>query len=196
MFNAGEISEKTRVLSLVKDNEAYRFNRGPIVMARVEYTDRVNIFSKVGIGAKTIKFHTRKPNITLFNALEWKDKHYFISDIKEHNRAYLEITTAQIEPRECKYIKNTTIKDELNRPKSSLETVLTFPGYLIEKYLGYQQLAPQAQNDMTFVLVTPKVIKLEVGDLIKIGEKTYNVRIVHDLVEYKNEYEINIVKEA
>jgi len=195
-MNPGILDQRIKVLELDKEKYKYSWEEKGKLWAGIEYSDKVNIFSKNGIGTKTMKFMVRASNISLFNALEWKDKHYFISDIKEYNRAFYEITTAQIEPRECKLIKNYIKKDELNRPKSRLRAIYTFPGYLVEKYMGYQQLAPQAQNDLTYVLVTPKVIKLNVGDLVKIEDNTYNVRIIHDLDEYKNEYEINIIKEA
>lgn len=196
-MNPGELKHRINILALSRVDRVYTWEVIDTVWAKYEDLNKTNLFSKVGIGVKSAKFTIRKRNLTLFEAIRWQGKHYFITDIVEIDRMYLEVTAAQIEPRVCIAKRITSVKDQYNRPiPSEPEIIATFPACLVEKYLGYQQQKPQAMNEITYVLVTPKIIQLEVGDLVEIGEDTYNVQIVHELDEYKNEYEITINKEA
>lgn len=163
--------------------------------AKSEALDKNTFFSKVGSGGKITKFTLRKCGLSLLNAILWKGKYYFISHIAE-DKMNLEVTTTQITPQMCIAKRNTVTKDDLNRPVQNLDTVATFPGCLIEKYLGYYQQQPQAINEIRFVLVTPKVIALETADIIQVGTDIFNVQIPHLLDEYKNEYEIALIKEV
>jgi hypothetical protein len=53
-----------------------------------------------------------------------------------------------------------------------------------------------AVNETRYVLVTPKIISLNTGELVTIGDATYAVEIPHTLDEYKNEYEISVRSDA
>lgn len=195
-MNPGELNERMPILELRKTENTYAWETSSKIWAKVEQLTGSNLFSKVGLGAKSIKFTIRKKSdLTLHNAFSWKGKHCFLTDIKEIDHAYYEVSAALIEPRICNIERNLKPKrNELNRPIYDGPTTISFPGCLTEKYMGHTQNEPMATKEMRYVLVTPKIIELECGELVTIDDIAYNVLIAHTLDEYKNEYEI-IVKE-
>lgn len=195
-MNPGELRQRINILALNGSDGVYEWGVLDTIWAKCESLDKTNIFSKVGIGVKSAKFTIRKRVLTLHQAIKWNGKHYFLTSIKEIDRMYYEVTAAQIEPRTCIATRKTTIKNALNRPIPGAPIVISFPGCLTERYMGYRQDKPQAINEISYVLVTPKVINLQLADLVKIGDDSYNVQITHTLDEYKNEYEIAAIKEA
>jgi hypothetical protein len=197
-FKPEELRESVEVLGLQSSGSVYIWNKNRTMWAKVEQEQKKNLFSQVGIGVKSIKFTIWKQSLSLNDAFSWQGKHCFITDINEIDRMclYCEVTAALIEPKTCTVTRLVTTKNELNRSVTSPQIILTFPGCLVEKYMGYSQEKPQAVTDMQYVLVTPKVISLEIADLIKIDGVTYNVQIAHTLDEYKNEYEIVVKKDV
>lgn len=194
--NSGDLRHKIDILKLDASGNVYNWGLKNSVWAKVESTNKLNIFSKVGIGVKTIKFTMYKCDLGLHNAIRWEGQHCFLTDIAEIDQRYYEVTAAQIEPKKCVVIRNTPDKNDLNRPVLIPEMFVTFPGCLVEKYLGFEQKQPPAVNELTYVLVTPKAISLQTADLVKIEDITFNVRVAHTLDEFKNEYEITAIKEA
>lgn len=195
-FNSGDLNQRIEVFCLRKWGTKYSWKTSDTIWSKVEALDKTNIFSNVGIGVKSYKFTIRKRPLTLHQAFRCNGRFYFLTDIKEINRMYLEVTAAQIEPKLCTVVRTKTIKNELNRPVTSSEILLTFPGCLTEKYIRYNQEKPQAINESSYVLVTPKDINLSAGELVKVEDITYNIQVVHSLDEYKNEYEISIKKDV
>jgi hypothetical protein len=192
--NPGELKEKLIVLILKKIQNTYTWEADADIWSKAEWLKGNNIFSSVGIGAKSIKFTIRKrSNLTLHNAFLWQGKHYFLTDIVDIDRMYYEITAAIIEPRIC-FVERTgkPSLNELNRPVYGDKEMLIFPGCLTEKYLGHTQGEPMASNETRYVIVTPKPIELVVGELVTIDNIAYTVIISHTLDEYKNEYEISV----
>lgn len=152
-----------------------------------------NLFSKVGIGAKTVLFTMRKTSgVSLFSALRVNGRFYFLTDIVDADPIQWEITAADIQPVTCSTDRTEPTIDEYKRRQfdESKDHVVTFPGILTEKYLGFEQQNPMGRLTTTFVLVTPKIIALEDRDLVTIGDDTFDVQVAHCLDEYKNEYEI------
>jgi len=195
-MQAGEFKEPVSVMELQSAGNVYGWAEKRPTWAKVEKQDKTNLFSQVGIGAKSVKFTMRKQDVSLRNALRWQGQHYFLSDINEINRMYYEVTAARIEPKTCIVTRLITTKNELNRPVTEPQIVLTFPGCLVEKYMGYSQQKPQAVSEIQYVLVVPKAITLELADLVEIDGVTYNVQIAHTLDDYKNEYEIVAKKDV
>jgi len=196
-MRAGELNSRIYILTLGNAGNIYTWDVAATIWAKAESLEKTNLFSTVGIGVKTAKFTIRKCALTLHQALRWQGRHYFLTDIKEINRMLYEVTAAQIEPVTCIATRKTSGKNSLNRPiPEEPQTIATFPACLVEKYLGYQQQKPQAVNELTYVLVTPKAIELQAADLVKIGNDTFNVQVVHNLDEYKNEYEISMTKDV
>ena len=198
MFNPGDLKEKITVLGLIREGNRYWWKESFGIWAKAEEQNRNNLFSKVGLGAKSIHFSIRKkPDITLHHALRWKGKHCFITSVTEVRTGFLEVEAAVVEPKECTVRKEAEpVRDEWNRPVYGEPVLVTFPGCLIEKYAGYIQGEPMATSEMRYVIVTPKGIRLHVGDLVTIEEKTYQVLTCHILDEYKNEYEVMCVEDV
>lgn len=196
-MNAGEFNEKIAVLVLDKTENIFSWNTKGSIWGKVESLKGKNLFSNVGIGAKSVKFTIRMMSLTLHNAFLWQGKHCFLTDIVEMNRMYYEVTTAIIEPKICTVERTPEpTLDKLNRPVYAQPELISFPGCLTEKYLGHTQEKPMALVETRYVLVTPKVIELSAGELVTVGNETYIVEIPHTLDEFKNEYEISVRSEA
>ena len=191
IFNPGELKDRVNVLSINCDNNNYTWTTETTTWAKTERLNGINIFSGVGMGAKSVKFTIRKRKLTFHNAITWKGLHCFLTEIVEINRMYFEVTAALIEPRICTIKReDEPTYDNLNRPIYSEPVLITFPGILTEKYLRNIQNEPMTTIETQYVLVTPKVIVLNEGELVTIGEMAYEVLLSHKLDEFKNEYEI------
>ncbi len=195
-FNPGQLDQRVNVLELQQTGITYSWAEKRTTYASAEIQNKTNLFSQVGIGVKSVKFTMRKQDLSLFNAFRWQEAFYFLTDINEIDRMYYEVTAARIEPKTCKMTRINITKNELKNPVKGKNEIMTFPGCLVEKYMGYAQQKPQAVSDMQYVLVTPKVIELKLADLVEIEENTYNVQIAHTLDQYKNEYEIAVQKDV
>lgn len=193
-MNAGELNERAQVLVLQQAGTDYSWTVEQVVWCKAEKTDKGNIFSSVGIAAKTVIFTIRRRALTLHNALRWNGRHCFITDIRQSDdRLFLIVTTAIVEPRSCSVKRTTTTFDEiLKRPTESAPQLLTFPACLTEKYIGRVQSEPMNANEIRHVLVTPKVIDLRAGEVVTVAgfARPFTVLIPHDLDDFKNEYEI------
>lgn len=190
-MQAGELNQPVSILSLTLANAVYSWAETRRTWAKAEPQSGKNLFSQVGDGAKSVKFTVRKQDLTLHNAFRWHGNFCFLTDITELDSLHDTVTAAMIEPKTCIKLQGDDQQDDLNRPdESEPKPVLTFPGCLVEKYQGFQKLNPQSQVSVTYVLVTPKEIALAGGDLLKIDGLLYSVQIVHNLENYKNEYEI------
>lgn len=197
MIDPGEMIKQVSVLELRQTGTDYTWEESASAWAKAEPQDKKNLFSTVGIGVKSVKFTIWKRDLTLHNAFRWQGKHCFLTDITEIDRMYYEVAAALIEPKTCTVNRKTTVKDEFNRPVASEpQVIMTFPGCLTEKYMGFTRLNPQVQIDAQYVLVTPKAVSLLLADLVIIGETTYNVQVLHELDEFKNEYEIAVKKDG
>lgn len=166
--------------------------------AKVEVDGSSNYFSKVGIGARNAKLILRRQPLTLHHALRWGGQHLFLTQITKHpsEREYMEARAALVDTVTCRAERTTTVVDTRNgnRPKEVTELVAEFPAVLAEKYVKYQPEETHAKAVVSYVLVTPKAIRLLTGDLVTISEGdaagVYNVQIRHILDSCKNEYEI------
>lgn len=193
MHQPGKFRDRITLLTLTQDGTQYTW--APIVTewANAERQTKNTIFSNIGWSAKTVKFTIRKRPITTQNAFIWNSRHCYITDIIETpDKGFLEITAVLVTPRTCTVKRSTTTKDAFNRPVHDFAEVLRFPGCLIEKYAAHNQAEPFAQSEMRYVLVTPKVIALDLADLVEIDGTTYNLQIAHTLDEDKNEYVISV----
>lgn len=166
--------------------------------AQVERQDKNNLFSKVGVGVKSALISIVPRNdITLHDAMEWNGKHLFLTSIDCKSPACMEIIAALIEPTLCVATRGKKGRNALNNPVSIQEPLCSFPACVTEKYMGFTVQQPQSQVEETLVLVCPKSVLLETGDLVTVGERgVYSVTIPHTLDEFKNEYEVIRTKEA
>lgn len=187
------IFDKKAELLVCRETQPHVFSWEMVktIPVKMEPQSKTNLFSKVGVGAKTMQFTLRKTaGITRSHAFRVDGRFYFLTDIQP-DKIRLTIRSAAVEPVTCRQYSSGETVDEnkcsvFGQPKLELE----FPAILTEKYLGFTQQEPMAQTQTTFVLVTPKPIDLDVSDIVEIGEKRYTVQVCHTLDETKNEYEI------
>lgn len=180
---AGQMTSRIQILALQKQGIAYSWQAIKAEWAATELSTKKSIFSEVGIGARSVIFTLRHQSLTMHQAFLRNGQHYFLTSIIPLNRLYDTVEAAEITP----------ITAELYRNKA---VVSSFPVCLTEKYLGHTQKEPYAETDDLLVAVTPKVIVLQPGDLLKINDQWYPVLICHTLDPFKNEYEIQLRKDV
>lgn len=187
----GELKERIWVLELKQKDSTYFWNPTVKIWAKVQLQDKTNLFSRVGVGVRTVEFVVRRRPLTLHDAIRWGGKHCVLTAIEPIDRLYMRLTAAVIEPVECTAM---TVKQELginNVLQQHTEEGDAFPAYIIEKYLGYQENPPATEKSITLVLVVPKRIHLETGLCVKAQRVLWRVTVCHELGEYQNEYEIH-----
>lgn len=189
-MNPGELNERVQILTLKTEAGTMHWEVFKNIWAKVEITGKTNYFSKVGIGVLSVKFTMRRQSLSLYDALCFRGRHYFITGITPISNLHMEVETAKIEPVSCIQFSNKTTLDQLNRPVDEQKPVLTFPGMLVEKYLRSNTETGHDEGELTLVLVTPKQVQVDAGKLIDVQGKPYKVAVCHMLDEYKNEYEI------
>lgn len=179
ILDAGRLSDRLEVLELQETSPGvWAWTTVRRAWAQVEQTTKTNLFSKVGVGARDAAVVLRRQSLTLRQALRWKGRHLFLTAITDRDRGHLNVAAALVNPVDCQ-----TEGEEGN-------SGLQFPGILTEKYLKWEQPEPYSVNQLTYVLVTPKVIDLRRGCLVWVAGAHYEVQVAHTLDEYKNEYEI------
>ena len=189
-MNPGELNERVQILTLKTEAGIMRWEVFKNIWAKVEITGKTNYFSKVGMGVLSVKFTMRRQSLSLYDALCFRGRHYFITGITPISNLHMEVETAKIEPVPCVQFSNETILDQLNRPVDEQKPMLTFPGMLVEKYLRSNTETGHDEGEVTLVLVTPKQVQVDAGKLIEVQGNPYKVAVCHMLDEYKNEYEI------
>lgn len=156
-----------------------------------------NIFSAVALGARTVELKLRRQTLDLDHSIVRGERQLYITQIDDTaDPHFLTVTTALLDPVSCVCKRETFSRNELNRLVSSGEISISFPAWLTEKYLGRTQSAPQVVLDTMYVLITPKAIELNAGELVTVDGTDYTVYIAHTLDDHKNEYEIARKDEA
>lgn len=178
-IGAGQLDQPLEVLEL-KETSAGVWEWAVVRRAwgQVEQTNRSNLFSKVGVGARDAALVIRRQPLTLHNALRWRGRHLFLTAITENGRNHLSVSAALVEPAACR------------ADADEGENGTRFPGVLTEKYAKWDQPEPYSVNQLTYVLVTHKEIVLQRGGLVAAAGINYEVQVAHTLDPYKNEYEI------
>lgn len=190
-MDAGRLDERASLLRLAKTEEGYTWEKAFSLPVQAQRSGRANLFSRVGLGEKSATFTLRRRPLTLHDALLWRGQHCFLTDIRELDRKYLEVEAALVRVQECALLEREKTVDAYNSPQyGEPKRLFSFPGIPTEKYLRYEAGLPMAQNESLFVLVTPKAVELQTGDLVEMDRKRYAVRVCHLLDAYKNEYEI------
>ena len=192
------LDDKVEVLTLQKSGDEYRWERERLVWASVSTDSRSNVFSSVGTAAMGVTVTMRNDGrFDLSKAMRWAGKFLFPTAIEvgeARDRVAVKAAVCDfVSP--CTATGYTTVLGEGNRPQKVEKTPLTFPGIVTGKWSGYERNDTHAAEDNVLVLVTPKEIMLEVGDLVTIQEAilqaVYNVQKRHLLSGVnKNEYEL------
>lgn len=197
VIDAGRLDQRLEVLELRETEPgiwAWETVRKAWGQVELDAGIRKNLFSSVGIGARNASLVLRRQALTLHNALRWKGRHLFLTAIIPRGRGHLDVSAALVEPVQCVAQPRHNEMGEGNRAKPVYDPPVTFPGVLTEKYIRYQPEDGYAKAAGTYVLVTPKAIRLREGSLVTVqsgpAAAVYNVRVCHVLDDFKNEYEI------
>lgn len=192
------LDDKVEVLALRKSGSEYRWEREYQAWASVSTDSRKNVFSSVGTAAMGVTVTMRNNGqFNLSKVMRWGGKFLFptATEVGEaRDRVAVKAAVCDfVSP--CTATGYTTVLGEGNRPQKVEKTPVTFPGIVTGKWSGYERTDTHATEDDTLVLVTPKEIVLEVGDLVSIEEQViqavYNVQKRHLLAGVnKNEYEL------
>lgn len=192
------LDDKVEVLALRKSGSEYRWEREYQAWASVSTDSRKNVFSSVGTAAMGVTVTMRNNGrFNLSKAMRWGGKFLFPTAIEvgeARDRVAVKAAVCDfVSP--CTATGYTTVLGEGNRPQKVEKTPVTFPGIVTGKWSGYERTDTHASEDNVLVLVTPKEIVLEVGDLVTIEEQViqavYNVQKRHLLAGVnKNEYEL------
>lgn len=171
-MDAGKLDRKVELLTLRESPGALEWSPVSDLWAKVEYPGRKNLFSAVGLGARSVEFTIRRRPLTLYDALRLDGEHCFLTEITEQGRGYLTVKAALVELVQCAYEN------------------MRFPACLTEKYVQYEAMMPMDVNRVRYVLVTPKAMQLAPGHILDISGTAYHILLAHTLDGYKNEYEI------
>lgn len=194
-IGAGRLNQPLEVLELRETSAGlWKWVALRRAWAQVEQTDKTNLFSKVGVGARDAIIVIRRQALTPHNALRWRGRQLFLSAITDRDRNYLDVHAALVEPVVCLATRTEDTVGAAGRPVTEETMRLTFPGVLTEKYVRYEREETHDESDVSYVLVTGKPIALHAGDLVTVqtgpAAGVYHVTACHVLDEYKNEYEI------
>lgn len=194
-IDAGKLDQRLEVLELRESAPGvWEWAVARRTWGQVTLQDKRCLFSTVGIGARSAQVVARRQALTLHHALGWGGRHLFLTAVIPRGRGHLDVSAALVETVACVGRPVLSAMGQGNRPDRKAGDAIHFPGVLTEKYLGYTRQETHAVNDTGLVLVSPKAVLLKAGDLVDIGGETYNVRVVHTLDPWKNEYEINMRK--
>lgn len=180
-MDAGELRERLDILALRETALGYAWGEDRRTWAKVELTGKQCYFSKVGLGARAAEITLRSQPFALNEAIRWGDKHLFPTEITVPERGWMRVKAAVMDVSEWTALGGRSTPDVL------------FPAAVTEKYLGYSQERPMAESTVTYVLVTPKVIRLRPSDAVSNSDTapgTYVVTACHVIDPWKNEYEI------
>ena len=200
-IGAGKLDQPLEVLELQETSTGvWEWVAVRRAWAQVEQTNKTNLFSKVGVGARDAAIVLRTQPLTLHNALRWRGQHLFLADITKRDRNHLYAGAALVSVVRCVGQGYTTTVGAGNRPVKAEKPSITFPGVLTEKYTRYETEDSYAKSRRLLVLVTPKTIVLQEGDLVTVQDgpaaAVYNIRACHILDEYKNEYEMEYSRDV
>lgn len=171
--DAGELRERLEVLAFQETTPGV-WSWEPVrrTWGKVTVDGKSNLFSAVGIGARNASLVVRKQELSLRYGMRWRGQHLFLTQITELDRTHLSLSAALVE-----------LAD------SEMDGV-TFPGVLTEKYNKWSQTEPYSVNQITYVLVTPPEIRLDLGGIVRVNGLKYEVQVAHTLDPSKIEYEI------
>lgn len=190
-MNPGKLRDRVTLLRLTGGADL-SFTKAAQVWAQVRETGRKNIFAKVGIGSDGVEIVLREREITLHDAILWNGRHYFLTNIAREGTApaYLKIQAARVPCRTAEVYRCRTERGKTGQPVNFFERVGSFPACLTEKYLGSAGEQSHMESETRLVAVAPKAAACKAGDLFAIDGKRYRVMVVHDLEDWKIEYEI------
>ena len=99
-IGAGRLDQPLEVLELRETAEqTWEWVTIRRAWAQVEQTNKTNLFSKVGVGARDAAIVLRTQPLTLHHTLRWKGQHLFLTAITKNDRMHLNVQGAMVTPR-------------------------------------------------------------------------------------------------
>lgn len=195
-MNPGKLRERGTLLRISGTTDLQWEEHCKIWM-QVKETGRKNLFSKVGIGADGVEILIRSRDITLHDAIRWNGQHYFLTNISEEGTApvYLRIQAARVNPVPVTVWRDKVEKGTLNQPIRAPEQIGSFPGCITEKYLGSRDEESHMESEIRLIAVAPKAADYQVGDIFEFTGHKFRVMVVHNLENWKNEYETQRIED-
>lgn len=187
-MNAGEFNKRITVLKHTRDKDG-NFALVPAYkrFAKIEEADNC-VYSNYAFGVKAAKIDTRLLNLSCGTFISYPPNIFFVTSCKQ-DRMYSHITAARVAVSQLTVSRYTTEKDELNRQRSELKRLFSFPAVIGEKYVRPIEYITHAEVKKGVILTTHKDIKLLEGDIVKTGDDTYVIRACHTQDPDKNDYE-------
>lgn len=192
--------ERVTILTLTAraDGTGWEWVPNKTTWAKAEKTGKLSLFSTIGAGQEGYTFTLRRQPLTPAQALRWRGRFAFVTDLSFPDRGHIEVGGALIEPMACSVTRTKIGKDALNRPSLQDSQTLTFPACIVEKYAGFTAGDIHDTTTQTLVAVCPKAVTLAPGEIVTVGgilDKDcrpcrYRVQTPHELSEFKNEYEL------
>lgn len=186
-------NRKAKLLCLLESGQGiFEWKEKSSLWVHTEHQSKKNIYAKTATSADSMLFSMPPRRITRNDMLLWDNHYYLPTSIEKISASLMEVCTAQVNVHLCSAIKTVTKKDGNKRQifDEALESSISFPGILAEKYQGFEQNKPMVQTTVTYALIVPKSIQLDVNQIVTIDELEYTVQIRHLLDEFLNEYEI------
>ena len=183
---------KLFVMALEREGNVFGWLPAHETWGEVELQAGRNVFSSVAMSARTVSVKLRRQALNLDNCLLWGDRYIYITEIGNTEvRHYLSVTAVLLDPVICSVTRESYGLDSLNRRVLIGSETTLFPAWLTEKYVGRQQADPQVVVDIMYVLIVPKAVSLNIGEIVTISDKHFAVWLAHTLDSNKNEYEIS-----
>ena len=83
MLWIGQCKDPVSVLRLEQKGNDWEWKEAAHTWAKAERQAKTNLFSRVGMGQKSVRFTMRKRSLSLHDAIRWQGKHCFLTEIKE-----------------------------------------------------------------------------------------------------------------
>lgn len=200
-MDAGELNQRVELMELQEGEPAvYQWVSLRKTWAKVELSTRNTIFSTISEGVPGATLTLRKqPGLDLDHALRWVDAagqtwHLLPTRMDAKDRVYAQLLTAMVQVVTCAARRTRGTVGEAGRPVKTVSYEATFPGILAQRYLRDHQEESHGEVTARYILLTPKVIQLEEGDLVTMDggqvPGTYHVTLVHKLSPHWTEHEI------
>jgi len=193
-MNAGEFGQQVEILELVElEPDNYSWQAVKKLWAKTEHQTARTIFTINTVMQRSTKFTIwALPELTLHHAIFVSDgnTHYYLADINKDTPGIYVLTALTVVPITCIAERTKTVTGDYNRPEVVKLPPVVFPGVLAEKYIRQTQEEPMSYTEARHILVTPKVITLDIGELVHIVGKPHEIVVFHGLDPYRNEYEI------
>lgn len=132
-MDAGKLNERVKLLRLAADGTKYQWAEAGKLWAAAEQKEKTNLFSSVGIGARSAEFIVRRCGLTLRDAFLWRGKHCFLTSIVDEGKLHWKITAALIEPAACAATRPEKGKGRTGQALLHAEAALFVPGVFDRK---------------------------------------------------------------